>query len=551
MALATAPHRHDMAMKPGQQEHIRRLEFIVANTTNMVVVTNGRREIEWVNPAYTRVTGWTLGEVKGKNPATFLHGPETSADDAAKLSTLLNQGQAANDFELLNYKKSGEPYWVSLNIQPVVGAAGRVEQYVSIQSDITARKQHEQAVRDKELLERTLQTQTEVMSRVSHELRTPLHAILGFSELLDRNASTLLEDRPQAYLAHIRNSAQHLLKLVNDILGLTRLTSEQMSYEIAPVDAHRLVVEVASMLEPLASGRGVQINVGPPGPASHVLADPQRLRQVLINLIGNAIKYNRPHGRVDVRITLIDKSDVAIAVSDTGQGIEQGAIAGLFEPFARSSAEAQSVEGSGLGLAIARTLARGMNGDVVAASAVGVGSTFVVCLPAAAGFALASLQAGAEQSPREPVPGRAEGAAQGVAGKVLYIEDNEINRILVEAYVEARPGVDLSCSATGIDGVAAARRIAPDLILVDLQLPDISGFEVINQIRGDPALRHTACVAFSANAQVSEIEAAISAGFRDYLVKPASQAEFLVMLDRFLDAAARRRRAEPPQPTAA
>jgi PAS domain S-box-containing protein len=531
-------------MKGGQQEHLRRLELIVANTTNMVVVTNGRREIEWVNPAYTRLTGWTLSEVKGKNPATFLHGPDTSAAEAAKLGALLNQGRAANDFELLNYKKSGEPYWVSLNIQPVVGAAGQVEQYVSIQSDITARKQHEQAVRDKELLEHTLQTQTEVMSRVSHELRTPLHAILGFSELLDRNVSTLLEDRPQTYLAHIRNSAQHLLELVNDILGLTRLTSEQMSYEIAPVDAHQCVVEVASMLTPLATERGVQINVGPPRLASHVLADPQRLRQVLINLIGNAIKYNRPQGRVDVRLTLMDKSDVAIAVSDTGQGIEPGAIAGMFEPFARAGAEAGPVEGSGLGLAIARTLARGMNGDVVAASAVGVGSTFVVCLPAAASFDLAALQAGAARPAQESVPGLAKSAAEGAAGKVLYIEDSEINRILVEAYVEARPGVSLTCCATGIDGVAAARRIVPELILVDLQLPDISGFDVVNQIRGDPALRHTACVAFSANAQVSEIEAAISAGFRDYLVKPASQAEFLVMLDRFLGTEARLRRAE-------
>jgi PAS domain S-box-containing protein len=529
-------------MNSGQQEHVRRLEFIVANTTNMVVVTNGRREIEWVNPAYTRVTGWTLGEVKGKNPATFLHGPQTSAADAARLRELLNQGRAANDFELINYKKSGEPFWVSLNIQPVTGAAGQVEQYVSIQSDITARKQHEQAVRDKELLERSLQTQSEVMSRVSHELRTPLHAILGFSELLDRGAGDLLQARQQSYLEHIRNSARHLLKLVNDILGLSGLAAEQMAYEIEPVDAHQLLVEVAGMLEPLAAERGVKINVGPPGAASHVLADPQRLRQVLINLIGNAIKYNRPQGRVDVRLSPMDKSDVAIAVSDTGRGIEQGAIAGLFEPFARAGEEARTTEGSGLGLAIARTLARGMGGDIVAASAPGVGSTFVVCLPAAAGF---DVQAARLVHP-EPVCATMAAADQA-AGRVLYIEDNEVNRMLVEEFVTARPGVRLTCCATGIDGVAAARRVAPDLILVDLQLPDISGFDALRQFRLDPLLRHVPCVAFSANAQVAAIEAAVSAGFRDYLVKPATQADLLAVLDRFLGAAARKRAAPGAQ----
>lgn len=520
------------------QAHLRRLEFIVANTTNMVVVTNSRREIEWVNPAYTRITGWKLCEVKGRNPATFLHGPQTSAEQTARLRALLNQGQAANDFELINYKKSGEPYWVSLNIQPVADPAGVVSQYVSIQTDITSRKQHEQAARDKELLESTLQAQTEAMSRVSHELRTPLHAILGFSDLLERTEGAVSPGRPQAYLAQIRSSVRHLLALVNGILGLTRLTSQQMQYEIGPVDAHGLVSEVAAMLEPLAAERGVQINVGPPAPASHVLADAQCLRQVLINLIGNAIKYNRVQGRVDLRFSLMDRSDLAIAVSDTGHGIDPGAIGSVFEPFARVGAVAQAVEGSGLGLAIARTLARGMNGDVVAASAVGVGSTFVVCLPAAAGGSTEAKPT-AWQVP-EPVPERGPGTTGPAAGKLLYIEDNEVNRLLVQIYLEARPAVSLTCCATGIDGLAAARRIAPDLILVDLQLPDISGLEVVNQVLGDPELRHVPCVAFSANAQVSQIESAISAGFRDYLVKPASQAEFLVMLDRFLSGGQRR-----------
>jgi PAS domain S-box-containing protein len=661
-AAAAVRRTHDPWTRPympnAQQDHLQRLEFIVAHATNMVVVTNRRRQVEWVNPAYTRVTGWSLDEIKGKNPKDYLHGPGTCKAAANTLGTLLGQGRRVTDFELLNYKKSGEPFWVSLNIQPVLDDAGRITQYVAIQSDITERKraeiaaatltrqlaeaqrlarlgsvehdlitgvlrcspeiyemleapcddgacsfdkllacvhpedaaavsqlyqqtlaraqdfesehrmltrqgklcwvharsvlekdttgqplvrrmvlqditqrkQHELLQRDKELLQHTVQAQSEIMSRVSHELRTPLHAILGFSELLDKSAGAALAAEARECLGHIRGSAQHLLAMVGDILELTHVSSGAMRFATTAVDAHAAVLEVAAMLEALAAERGVQINVGPRGPVSHVLADAQRLRQVLINLLGNAIKYNRPQGRVDVRLSMADASDLALAVSDTGHGIAPEHLAQLFEPFVRVGSAAASSDGNGLGLAIARSLARGMGGDVVAASALGVGSTFVVCLPAAA--------PAADEAPspatRPAAPAAAAERAERVAGKLLYIEDNELNRVLVEAYLKVRPGVTLSCSASGTEELAAARRLKPDLIVVDMQLPDMSGSEVLRRILGDSELQATPCVAFSADAIEADIQAATAAGFSAYLVKPASQRDFLGMVDRFL-----------------
>lgn len=633
-------------------DHLRHLELVAQNTTNMVVVTNSSREIEWVNPAYTRVTGWTLDEVKGKNPKTFLHGPRTSLRDASRLGSHLRRGQSVTDFEMLNYKKSGEPYWVSLSIQPVANESGEITQYVAIESDITQRKraelesarmlhqlaeaqrlaklgllehelasgaarcstellrildadrdqveatfegvmhfvhpddvaevraayehavnhgevydaefrllshqrrlkwvqargalegwddgrpalfrtvmqditerkEGEQLRRDKALLEQAQRTQMEVLSRISHELRTPLHAVLGFAEALERAQGEQLSARARGQLGHIRGSARHLLLLVNDILDLTRLHGGSVPFDIGPVDAYALAEEVAAMLGPLAAARGVSLHVQRPPGAMHAAADGHRLRQVLINLVHNAIKYNRPQGKVHVRLGAGPSGEVMMSVIDTGIGIAPADQARLFEPFYRvpGTEPQRSSDSSGLGLAIARSLARGMGGDIRLDSHLGEGSTFVLTLPGAQPPAAPAAPFGAVQAlqPRQ------------ASGTVLYIEDNELNRLLVETYLADRPTVALHTCATGTSGLALARQLRPSLILVDMGLPDVGGLALMRAVLDDPLLYRTPCIAFSADHSDGAIEAAIRAGYREYWVKPMAREAFLDALDR-------------------
>ncbi|MBI5258925.1 MAG: PAS domain S-box protein [Burkholderiales bacterium] len=640
-------------------DHDRRLEMVVRNTTNMVVITNRRREIVWVNAAYTRVTGWSLEEVRGRNPRSFLHGPRTNLSAATRLGAMLRRGESVVDFEMLNYKKSGELYWVSLNIEPIVGEGGEVTEYIAIQSDITERKRAEQAAarvrhrlqqaqqmarlgsvehdlasgqvlcsaemlrlvgctgedrqidyeamwqpvhpdelvalreryeaainagapldvelrltgadgavrwahalgalegwddgrpalyrlvvqditerklveqaeRDRQLLEQAARTQVEVLSRVSHELRTPLHAVLGFAEMLERHEAAHLAERSRAQLAHIRDSARHLLLIVNDILELTRLRGRRDALSLVPVALCPVVKEAVAMLEPLAAAREVSVQVSPGVSGPWVQADRQRLLQVVINLLGNAIKYNRHGGRVVLGCDTDASQQVLLSVADTGPGIAPQAQARLFEPFFRAEALAPGArrdDSSGLGLAIARAMAEAMGGDISVDSAPGHGSTFTLRLQGA---------------PSAPMPAHgaapaAPAADAGVHGHVLYIEDNEVNCLLIEGYLRDRPGITLTCCSTGAEGLMQARRLRPSLILIDTHLPDLDGNELVRQLMADPDLYRTPCVAFSADQDLRAVERAIRAGFREYLHKPVASAEFLALVDRLLVPAA-------------
>jgi PAS domain S-box-containing protein len=508
-------------------ERSRMLELVAQTTSSMVVVTDRERRIRWVNPAYTAVTGWTLDEVRGRNPASFLHGPSTSPATKARLSELLHSGQRVQGLEIQNYRKSGEPYWVSLNIEPVQDDNGAVAEYVAVQQDITDRKKAEALAREKALLEQAAATQMEALSRVSHELRTPLHAVIGFAEMIERREAAQLSEWSQAHLRQIRQAADHLMLMVNDILDLARLRDGRLPFDRAPVPVAPLAEQVLSMLGPLATRAGVTLELGAVDPALHVLADRKRVVQVLINLVANAVQYNRPGGHVALR-TEAEASGVLLMVQDDGPGIAPQDLARLFEPFYRvpPPSDGAPPTGSGLGLAIARSLIEGMGGTLLAQSTVGRGSRFSVRLQAA------TLPASATDLPEAlaAIP-----AARAPAPAcVLYIEDSEVNRDIVRAYLSARPAISLVCRDNVSDGIEAARQLRPALILCDMQLPDGSGLDVLHAVLDDPTLARTACVAFSANSDATAVDDAIRAGFRDYLPKPIDAATFLRSVDRLV-----------------
>lgn len=667
-------------------EHQRRLDLIMRTTTNMVVVTNRRREIEWVNPAYTRVTGWALHEVRGRRPREFLHGPLTDAQALRELSARVQRGEPVQDFELLNYAKSGRPYWVSMTIHPVLDSDGQVTEYVSVQTDVTARKQREmetarahrrlqQAQRiaglgvieynlatgslvcspevaalleagpaqvpadldallarchpeDRELvrqrgrttllsgepfecearvltqvgrlrwvlvrgalesrddgvpllcrlvvqdvtdrrqaeqlrlenarLEQLAAGRADMLARVAHELRTPLHAALGFAQLLQDSDGAGLSDAGRTHLHHIRQATQHLLATVNDMLDLARLhDGQEAPPALQGLDVAAVLGEVAALLAPVARQGGVSLSVHPP-PAgdSRVMAHPQRLLQVLINLVGNAVKYTGVGGQVTLRCEAAGVQRLALAVSDTGPGIAAEHLPRLFEPFYRAAAPAQPPEppcveaeapvrdSSGLGLPIARSLARSMGGDITVASRPGEGSTFRVWLRAASADPVPAPGAAPATRPTPaPAPEAPTGAVgEAARGCVLLVEDEPLNQLLVQAYLRERPALALEVRGSGAAGLEAARTLRPALVLLDMGLPDMHGSAVLRAMREDPALRCTPCIAFSADAD-PRVQAQVRAlGCSAWLPKPAEREEFLRVLDAVLQA---RRCGEP------
>lgn len=524
-------------------ERCRLLELVAMNTRSLVVVTDAERRIRWVNPAYTALTGWTLDEVRGRRPGSFLHGPQTNAQDLARLADLLRSGQRVEGFEIVNHKKSGEPYWVSLHIEPVRGADGTISAYVAIQHDITGQKAAEALARENALLEQAARTQMDVLSHVSHELRTPLHAVIGFTEMIERREAAGLSGQAREHLQQIRRSAGHLMRMVNDILDLARLREGQLPLERMPVALVPLVRDVFAMLEPAATRAEVRLEMQAAGASDGLsegatagataAADPTRLRQVLINLVANAVQYNRRGGRVtvDVAESPAGAEAVELAVTDDGPGIAPDDLTRLFEPFYRvrppMGAAARASAGSGLGLPIARSLVEAMGGTLTVRSTPGAGATFTVRLPLAPAAAAPAPSAAAEPA----APQRRPGARRL---RVLYIEDNAVNRHIVAAYLDARPAITLVCSETADEGIAAARRLRPDLILCDVQLPDGSGLDVLQALQADAALASTPCVAFSASGDAASIDEMIRAGFSDYLPKPIDAEAFLRSIDRLL-----------------
>ena len=415
----------------------------------------------------------------------------------------------------------GSYRWLASRSKPVFDEAGRPQRRIGVNWDITESKLAEAALRETAIAQRESQAKSEFLSRVSHELRTPLNAVLGFTQLLQ--AEPALPDTLRARLGWVRSAADHLLLLINDMLDLNSLASGELRLAPRPVALAGLVHEALPLVASLAERHGVAVQADAIDGVA--LADPTRLRQVLINLLSNAIKYNRPQGRVTVSAGAAN-GRVVLRVQDSGHGLTAAQISHLYEPFNRLGAERHGIEGRGLGLVIVKSLVERMGGEVGVASTAGRGATFSVALPAAA--------AGAEAAPRPAPAAPTPAAATARAGRVLCIEDNPVNMLLVEELLAQRPGVQMLAASTGEQGVRIALDARPDLALVDMQLPDIDGHEVLRRLRADARTRGLRCIALSANALPDDVARALAAGFADYWTKPIDFGLFLRGIDAAL-----------------
>ena len=380
----------------------------------------------------------------------------------------------------------------------------------------------------------------EFLSRMSHELRTPLNAILGFSQLLEIER---LDPKQRESVEQITRAGRHLLELVNEVLDISRIDSGNISLTPEPLGVSDLAREALDLIRPLADVRGIALTLGTGAAVGdhHILVDRQRIRQVLLNLLSNAVKYNRADGRVTLEAgPSPDGKRVRLSVVDTGQGIAEEHLPLLFTPFERLGAEKTNVEGSGIGLALAKRLVESQGGELGVTSELGVGTTFWMDLPVAApplaGTDPLRLEelfndeffppAKEDDSPEElpPPPTRT----------VLHIEDNEPNRLLVEMLMRQRPALRLLTASRGQEGLHLARTHHPDLILLDMHLPDTTGECVLQLLRGDEGTRSTPIVMVSADAAAMRRNQEVATGANNYLTKPFNVRQFLELLDQYL-----------------
>jgi len=421
--------------------------------------------------------------------------------------------------------------FVSVNGRPLRDDAGRVKGGVAVLRDITANKRAEEMLRRaKEDAEQANRAKSEFLSRMSHELRTPLNSILGFAQILEMGA---LRNDQKDSVDQILKGGRHLLSLINEVLDIARIEAGKLALSPEAIQAGEAVDEALDLVSALAGHRDISASREASEEWNRYLqADRQRLRQVLLNLLSNAIKYNREGGRVTVSCSAAGDDRLRIEVCDTGRGIPKAKMALLFSPFERLGAEETGIEGSGVGLALSKKLVETMEGTIGATSEFGQGSIFWVELPRA------QPDSEPHESAREVDSIFREADAASRTSTVLYIEDNVSSGALMERIFAARPGIKLVSAMQGRIGLDLAREIVPDLILLDIHLPDMRGDEVLLHLRADPRTHDIPVAMVSADATQTQIDRLRAAGAQRYFTKPLDVKELLAYIDATLQVTA-------------
>ena len=495
-------------------------QLIMDNSQDVICTVSGDGRFLSVNAACEHLWGYKAEELIGRSYIDFVFSEDQEKTQAVA-GRLLVTGKIT-DFVNRYVRKDG----TLVDVLWSAAWSAKDDLMFCVAHDVTDRARIEKALREaKEEADRANHAKSDFLSRMSHELRTPLNSILGFGQLLDRQSPSEIQ-RPR--IRYILSAGRHLLNLINEVLDISRIEAGTLQLSVEPVCVEEAIGEALDLMRPLAAERSIALDGAcSPENATYVLADRQRLKQVLLNLLSNAVKYTGTEGTVTVSLTDSGTGNAKrIAVRDTGAGIPVDKLARLFTPFDRLGAEQSTVEGTGLGLALCQRLVHAMHGTIGVASTLGNGSTFWLELPGAESplQALATTKPGTQPGESDPEDAR----------RILYIEDNFSNVTLVDQMLAERPALELMTAMQGRVGLELARQHAPDLILLDLHLPDMPGWQVLAQLKSDHLTSHIPVVVISADATAPQIKRLLSSGARAYLTKPIDITEFFRVVDDVL-----------------
>jgi len=476
--------------------------------------------VSW-NAGAERIKGFNAEEIVGQHFARFYPQDEV---ESGKPQHDLDRAAASgrHEHEGWRVRKDGSTFWANAVITAIRDQAGELRGFAKLTRDLTQRNKVEAALTDaKAIAEKANLAKSDFLSSMSHELRSPLNAILGFAQLMESDSPAPTPSQQES-ISQILNAGWYLLELINEILDLAMIESGKLSMSLEPVSLVEVMLECQSMIEPMAHRRGISMTFPTFNGPHMVRADRTRIKQVLINLLTNAIKYNQLGGSVVVDCCATTTAGhVRVTVTDTGPGLTAEKMGQLFEPFNRLGQSAE--EGTGIGLVVSKRLVELMDGVIGVSSTVGTGSVFWVEL-----LSTAPLTLPARLEATVVLPMVASGARMRT---LLYVEDNPANLKLVERLVARRSDLRLLSAIDGTRGVELARTCQPDVILMDINLPGISGIDALKILSEDKATAHIPVVALSANAIPRDIQKGLEAGFFRYLTKPIRVSEFMDTLN--------------------
>jgi len=534
-ATGVAAHRlvlTDINERKVAQDRLRVSDIALKAVSQGILITTPDLCVVSANAAFLKMTGYTQLELEGVNCSVF-NGPLTDCTVTTMLVEATRQKKGFSG-QLLNYRKDGSTFWNELTLSPVLDHQGQLTHFISVNTDISARKRLDQILHEKNaelqratnMAEQANRAKSDFLSSMSHELRSPLNAILGFAQLLEIGPPVPTPSQ-QGKIEKILRGGWYLLSLINEILDLALIESGKMTLTLEPVSLEQVLLDCQSMTETQADSTGVHVQFPRFTSPCMVMADPVRLKQVIVNLLSNAIKYNRTSGTVDVTVETPAAGILRISVQDTGEGLSAEKISQLFQSFNRLGQECSTIEGTGIGLVVSRRLTELMGGKIGVQSTVGTGSAFWIELDTAP--TLPPFVVHVEDGPAgQHAPPVFQNQAPCT---VLYVEDSQTNVEMVEQILVVRPDLQLLRANDGMHGIEMARRHRPHVILMDVKLPGISGVAALKILRLDPATQHIPVLAISANAMPLDVINGLSAGFFRYLTKPFKIDDFLRMLD--------------------
>ncbi|MDO8894258.1 PAS domain S-box protein [Nitrosomonas sp.] len=504
---------------------------LIESNIDALITTDPSGMISDVNKQMEALTGCTRDELIGAPFKNYFTDPERAE---AGIKRVLAENRVTN-YELTAHARDGKETVVSYNATTFHDRDRTLQGVFAAARDITERKLLDRALHEtniklesaKSIAEKANLAKSDFLSSMSHELRSPLNAILGFAQLIE-SGSPPLTPRQKSNIDQILLAGWYLLDLINEILDLALIESGKLLLSLEPMSLNEVMSDCQAMIEPQAQKSGIQLTFPQFDCPYFVKADRTRVKQILINLLSNSIKYNRADGTVAVNYSANTAERIRISITDTGEGLSGENLSQLFQPFNRLGREAGTEEGTGIGLVVSKRLVELMGGEIGVESTVGKGSVFWIELNRTVAPQIAL------DDDHSLAISPAKISAEAPLRTLLYVEDNPANLLLVENLLERRPDIHLLSAQDGLRGIEIARASLPDVILMDINLPGINGIHALEILRKDPTTAHIPVIALSANAMPRDIIKGLEVGFFRYLTKPIKLNEFLDTLDAAL-----------------